>query len=103
MPTILKESECAKQFAVLKALDRMGQQRRVFTEEKRHKAAGYEAALERQGAGRIKKLGGRGLMGTMDPLDYFDLVAKYGRDEVHSPGFIKQHFNRFPEHRVKKY
>lgn len=97
---LLKESECAKHFKLLKALEDPERVRRVVTEEKRHKAASYDAKLAKAGKGRIGK-NMRQLV-SIDPLDYYALCLKYGKDEVHSKGFIKHYQREYPEHTVHK-
>lgn len=93
-------SESAKLHSVLKALEDGERFRRVLTEEKRHRAASYDAKLARAGSGKIGK--DMRMVMSMDPLDFFALVDKYGYEEVHSKEFIRYNQKAHPEQRVHK-
>jgi hypothetical protein len=95
---LLPESDCEKHFKLLRALEEPEKLRRVITEEKRHKAASFDAKLSRAGSGRIGK--DIRMVGSMDPLDFFALKDKYGYEELHSKEFLRQHFRTYSEHRV---
>lgn len=97
---LLPESQCAKYFKVIQRLEDGERRRRIFTEEKRHKAASLDAKLARAGSGKV---GNMRQVGSMDELDFWACVQKYGWEEVHSKEFLQYNFTKHPEHRVHKF
>lgn len=97
---LLKESEASRLYKTLRTLEGTEKERRILGYEKWQKAAALDAKLARAGKGTI----GRNMrqVVSMDHVEFFHCIQKYGHAEVHSKEFIRFHQKHRPEQRVHK-
>ena len=96
MPNIhiapVRISDTERDRALIREL-RSGIQLKEALEHEREIVAAHEAAQMRD----AKTIGGLGKhVSTMPHWEFFNLVRKYGHDEVHSRGFHKYYQKKFP-------
>ena len=67
-------------------------------ERETERAREIQAAAEAQSYKRHKSIKGLGkCVGVIPSREFFRLTAKYGRDEVHSKGFMQYYQKKFPQ------
>ncbi len=96
---LLKESECAKNYALIKALEESERARIVVQLAAQQRAAAQAAEIDRKVGKHRKWI--RPVM-HISEHEYWHCRLKYGEAEVHSKEFIKYHTRKHPEQRVKK-